>query len=261
MGKTLIPPGILVVDDSGPVRKHQAARLRDLGTVYECAHGGEALTELDSRTDISVLVTDIQMPTMDGYVLIQETKTRHPRIAYVAVVDPDNADQPIKAAEAGADAIVIERRDLNDLVRVVMGFLPHGWVTHLRDRVLVLILDPRPELCQNLQRLLEMDDDLKIQATFGTNWNELPDPSNNLRLIIVDEAMVDDIERRASAELALLRARLESGRNIPTIVTICQGSQEFADHLTKRYTNVVVLVKPFSNDELIQACKTLLSQK
>ncbi|MBU1218053.1 diguanylate cyclase [bacterium] len=66
---------ILVVDDSVVVRKMMSTLLENLFfTVYTVAHGEEALGMLKTHPDISLMITDYNMPVMNGLELIKETR-------------------------------------------------------------------------------------------------------------------------------------------------------------------------------------------
>ncbi|MBA3026423.1 MAG: diguanylate cyclase [Sulfurimonas sp.] len=66
---------ILVVDDSVVVRKMMSTLLENLFfTVYTVAHGEEALGMLKTHPDISLMITDYNMPVMNGLELVKETR-------------------------------------------------------------------------------------------------------------------------------------------------------------------------------------------
>lgn len=67
---------ILVVDDHGTLRKSIADYLRkeaDFEEVLEAANGVEALSILQQK-QVDIVVTDLVMPLMDGYMLMEEMK-------------------------------------------------------------------------------------------------------------------------------------------------------------------------------------------
>ena len=61
---------MLVVDDDSIVLEMTAAMLNDLGCEPVTALcGDEALERIEQDRDIEILITDINMPNMDGYEL------------------------------------------------------------------------------------------------------------------------------------------------------------------------------------------------
>ena len=66
---------VLVVDDEPPVLDVTAAMLEDLGCeVVTAADAFEALAKLAANQAIEILITDINMPGMNGYELAERTR-------------------------------------------------------------------------------------------------------------------------------------------------------------------------------------------
>jgi CheY-like chemotaxis protein len=76
---------VLVVEDEGLVRMMAVDMLEDAGcTVLEAATADEAWQILESRSDIGVLFTDIEMPgSMNGFALAARVAARWPHIRLV----------------------------------------------------------------------------------------------------------------------------------------------------------------------------------
>ena len=74
---------ILIVDDQHRVREALVTGLSLFGhDVAEAANGAEALAHLERRTP-DVLVTDLDMPTMNGIELILEARRAYPALPIV----------------------------------------------------------------------------------------------------------------------------------------------------------------------------------
>jgi two-component system cell cycle response regulator CpdR len=66
---------VLVVDDEAMVLDVTASMLEDLGCEVVTARGGnDALRKLSTDSRIEVLITDINMPGMDGYELAEKAR-------------------------------------------------------------------------------------------------------------------------------------------------------------------------------------------
>jgi len=78
-------PVILVVEDDLLLRMNAADIIRDAGfDVLEASNADEAIIILESRNDISVVFTDVQMPgSMDGLKLARAVRGRWPPIQIV----------------------------------------------------------------------------------------------------------------------------------------------------------------------------------
>lgn len=92
-------PNVLVVEDEMVLRMRAIDIVEDAGfTAIEAANADDALAILESRSDISLLFTDIQMPgTLDGLKLAHAVHKRWPAIKIVLVsgqVMLTDADKP-----------------------------------------------------------------------------------------------------------------------------------------------------------------------
>lgn len=67
---------ILVVDDSASIRQVVAITLKSAGfDVIEACDGRDALSKLSGQR-IHLIISDVNMPNMDGITLLKEIKTR-----------------------------------------------------------------------------------------------------------------------------------------------------------------------------------------
>jgi two-component sensor histidine kinase/CheY-like chemotaxis protein len=92
-------PNVLIVEDEMVLRMRAADIVEDAGfTPIEAVNADEAIAILESRSDIAVLFTDIQMPgSMDGLKLAHAVHARWPDIKIVLVsgqVKPTDAERP-----------------------------------------------------------------------------------------------------------------------------------------------------------------------
>ena len=80
-------PNVLVVEDEMVLRMRAVDIVEDAGFhPVEAVNADEALSILESRSDISLLFTDIQMPgTMDGLKLAHAVHDRWPAIKIILV--------------------------------------------------------------------------------------------------------------------------------------------------------------------------------
>src|SRR5580698_11558658 len=93
------PPKVLVVEDEMLLRMRAVDIVEDAGfTPIEAVNADEALAILESRSDISLLFTDIQMPgSIDGLKLAHAVHERWPSIKIILVsgqVKPSDAERP-----------------------------------------------------------------------------------------------------------------------------------------------------------------------
>ena len=100
---------ILIVDDEPDVAEMFRQRFRRearQGTyvLHFAASGEEALDKLEDgvRPELIVILSDINMPGMDGLSLLREIKTRRPDLPVMMVTAYGDEERRRQATEAGA---------------------------------------------------------------------------------------------------------------------------------------------------------------
>jgi diguanylate cyclase (GGDEF)-like protein len=89
---------ILVVDDSMVFRKQMDSILKTLFfKVITVAHGEEALNILKDNPDISLVITDYNMPVMDGLELTKEIRKKYTKDDISIIALSSNADDDVNA--------------------------------------------------------------------------------------------------------------------------------------------------------------------
>jgi two-component system, cell cycle response regulator len=99
--ETAIKATVLIVDDSKMIRLLLHTYLKNDFEVLEAADGREALRCLD-QSDIDVIVTDLQMPDLDGFGLIEAVRARGLSTEVILVTCSDQQDVAIRALRLGA---------------------------------------------------------------------------------------------------------------------------------------------------------------
>jgi two-component system, chemotaxis family, sensor kinase CheA len=116
-------PKVLVVEDSLTIRELQRSILEAAGYRVQTARDGrDALTHIDHDDGIDLVVTDVEMPEMDGIELTQAIRAHATRSALpvVIVTSLDQDDDRRRGIDAGADAYMVKRKfDQHDLLETV----------------------------------------------------------------------------------------------------------------------------------------------
>lgn len=116
-----IPKVVLVVEDEMLLRMQAVNMVEDAGyTSVEAADADEAFAILESRADIALLFTDIQMPgSMDGLRLAHAVYRRWPPIKIILVsgqLNLSSSDMPLDSRFFGKPLVsgkmVAEMRDM-----------------------------------------------------------------------------------------------------------------------------------------------------
>ena len=139
-------PTVLVVDDSS-LDRHLAASLlgRRAGAevsgqparfrVLSASNGQEALAAIRQETPDLVL-TDLQMPDMDGLKLVQEIRYHFPFLPVVLMTGQGSEDIAIQALQRGAASYVPKKNLAYDLVETVEDVLAVAGAKKHQQRLL-----------------------------------------------------------------------------------------------------------------------------
>ena len=88
-----MPRRVLVVDDEPLILALTASMLEDLGCEVVTAGGGaDALEKLKADRRIELLVTDIQMPGLDGYELAEKARRERPELQVIVCSGRANSE-------------------------------------------------------------------------------------------------------------------------------------------------------------------------
>lgn len=93
---------ILIVDDSTSLRVVVKIALARAGyDVIEAGDGKQALSALDTAGKVNLIVSDVNMPNMDGLTFLAQVK-QHPRHKFTPVIMLTTEGQESKIAQARA---------------------------------------------------------------------------------------------------------------------------------------------------------------
>lgn len=107
----------MVVDDDALVRETVAEVLEDLCEhVYRASDGLEGLEVLRQHPDISVIVTDIAMPRLDGIAFASQARRLHPdlKVLFVSGMQRPPASEEFLAKPFPARALICALQHLLD---------------------------------------------------------------------------------------------------------------------------------------------------
>lgn len=105
--ETGAPPKILVVEDAFTVRELQRSILEAAGyPIVTARNGRDALSVLDRDSEIALVVTDVEMPELDGIELTRAIRANAMRssLPVIIVTSRGSEDDRRRGIEAGADA-------------------------------------------------------------------------------------------------------------------------------------------------------------
>ncbi len=120
------PLQILIADDHPALLEGIAALLSDYSShqIVGKAKNGLELIELAKTTQPDIILTDIEMPFINGIEATRKIKQQNPEIGIIALSNYMNDDYIIRMLEAGAYGYLLKDADTDELakaIKVVFG--------------------------------------------------------------------------------------------------------------------------------------------
>jgi two-component system, sensor histidine kinase len=181
----MVKARLLVVDDEPTLIELFTRRLERLSYHVFSALSGETALDILQHEEIDVLVTDFQMPGMDGCEIITRAMERHPMLQSIVITGYSNIKTAINAMGAGAFNYLQKPVDFNELDITIQK--------SLEKRKLLLDV-------QNKQRQLEEYHD-HLKELVEKRTLELTEANQKLRV---------EIEERKSLEKTLREAKIQA---------------------------------------------------
>ncbi|WP_407971743.1 response regulator [Burkholderia pyrrocinia] len=117
---------VLVVDDHPVNRKLQQSQLVALGYDADTADDGASALRRCADARYDLVITDLNMPGMDGYTLARALRAQYPDLPVVASTAHASADEQARCAEAGIVAVLVKPVLLETIDRTVRRFANVG---------------------------------------------------------------------------------------------------------------------------------------
>lgn len=117
---------ILTVDDSPSIRQMVAATLRHGGyTVVEAVDGVDALERASKHDDVALVLTDQNMPNMDGLTLTRNLRARpeYARTPILMLTTESSPEMKASGKAAGLTGWMVKPFDPKTLLSVIAKVL------------------------------------------------------------------------------------------------------------------------------------------
>jgi two-component sensor histidine kinase/CheY-like chemotaxis protein len=136
-------PKVLVVEDEMLLRMRAVGIVEDAGFIpIEAVNADEALAILESRSDVDLLFTDIQIPgTMDGLKLAHAVHERWPSIGIILVsgkLTPTDSERPADSRFFGKPL------EVKQMIAEIQEMIGHGALKFLPPDISLLVPTAAP---------------------------------------------------------------------------------------------------------------------
>ncbi len=132
---------VLVVDDSSVERHRVEKLLRKIAdiTVLTAANGKEAIALLE-KEHLDMVLTDMQMPEMDGLQIVEEIRSKFPAVPVVIMTAHGSEEVAVQALQKGAASYVPKRNLAQDLEETIQSVLTISKTSRSQRRLLECLI-------------------------------------------------------------------------------------------------------------------------
>ena len=157
-------PTILVVEDDQALSEALQDTLNLAGyQVVTAANGREALAQLETHK-VDLIVSDINMPQMDGEALLKRVRSSYPNLAVVLMTAYGTIQQAVAAMREGAVDYMVKPFEAEVLVNMVSRY-----VGEPSDETEMVMEDPASiDIAAMAQRVAESDATIMITGESGS---------------------------------------------------------------------------------------------
>jgi DNA-binding NtrC family response regulator len=116
---------ILIVDDDDIVRESLSAVLENRGFSCQQAVNGSDALQMMRQTDFDVVITDLEMPQINGIELIEKASQLNSRTSFILITAYGSMETAIEALRKGAFDYLIKPLNFEDVAIKVKKLLEH----------------------------------------------------------------------------------------------------------------------------------------
>ncbi len=132
-------PKILVVDDELSMQEFLAIMLKKEGCLPVCSGSGEDAVKKLSSQEFDAVITDLNLPNLDGIGVLREVRERQPGTPVIMITAYATAKTAIEALKVGAYDYVMKPFNVDELKNIVFNALEKKRLTseniHLRRQL------------------------------------------------------------------------------------------------------------------------------
>ncbi|WP_234642035.1 ATP-binding protein [Delftia tsuruhatensis] len=118
---------ILVVDDHPVNRMLLVDQLRIVGCAADAAPGGEIALRMMAEQTYDLVITDLQMPGMSGYLLARHIRQKYPHIPVGAITAHAGKDEKARCLQFGISDIIFKPASLGNIKIFVARNIVKKW--------------------------------------------------------------------------------------------------------------------------------------
>ncbi len=159
---------VLIVDDAPVDRRLAGGLIEKLGDMeLFCAENGKAALDQVEANSPDLVVTDMQMPELDGFGLVEAMKNQYPLIPVVLMTAAGSEAIAVKALLAGAASYVPKSALADELADVCQRVLAMSQSRRLQSRLMNRVVRSTTEYQLENDRALVLSLSSHLQMQFA----------------------------------------------------------------------------------------------
>jgi response regulator RpfG family c-di-GMP phosphodiesterase len=246
------PPRILVVDDSAAMRNALSRTLRQFSPKLDQAENGKAGLACALRKPYDLIITDVDMPVMDGFSFCKALKAE-PKVngTPVIILSSHDKESDIEHGfEIGASAYVSKTNAQQQLPQVVENLLEKA---SLLNKRLILVVDDSQLIIDIVQKGLLQEGFDVLTAHHGKD-------ALSVLARHRPDLIISDLNMPVMDGLTLCRT-LRQSSEFSGIPFVCMSSESDRYRMRQMMQSgaATYIIKPFNIDQLIIMLEKLLS--
>ncbi len=245
---------ILLVDDSDLIHRHTLPILQGEGYQVVEAWDGEQALALCAEQRFDLILTDVEMPKLDGWEVCRRIKS-DPKTEHIPVVicsSLGEASHLEKGFDLGADEYLVKPVVPEELISRLQSLLASKM---LAQRERLLVVDDSAAIRHLVSDCLKRQG---FQVTTAVDGQDGFDKAQaeKFELILTDY----DMPRMTGFELVVALRRSQQTRDIPIVMLTARDTKRDQAQMRAAGLNSY-LVKPFGTDKCIALVERVLAEK
>ncbi len=246
---------VLIVDDDEKTRQLMIDTLSALGyNAFGAKDGEEALNLLDQQK-MDLVITDIKMPKMNGFSLLESIKAKDSNLPVLLITGYNFNYTMEQALQKGADGFLAKPFRIGKIEEAMESLLGHK--------------KPEPKDDSSLKRILVVDDDevlrnMLIDTLFSLDYHPIPAEDGEKAWQILQEdnfdLVITDIKMPNMDGITLMRKIKENDLKTPVIM-ITAYSNAYPEDKALIEGADGYLAKPFRIEKIDELMRNLLLEK
>jgi CheY-like chemotaxis protein len=110
---------LYIEDDQITQNKLKNILERYFNKIILASNGEDAFEKIKTESKIDLIISDINMPKMDGLEFLEELRKSNPKIPFIFVTARDEPDKMLKAIQLDIDNYVLKPINLQNLLTII----------------------------------------------------------------------------------------------------------------------------------------------